>query len=65
VIRIPTALAAFLLSLSAGPLSAEQPAPSQSNFKVVETPGGGQYIYGPINGKGTMPDALVYMLHRP
>jgi hypothetical protein len=62
--RLPTALAALLLSLSAMPLSAQQPAPSQSNFKVVETPGGGQYIYGPINGKGTMPDALVYMLRQ-
>jgi hypothetical protein len=64
VVRIPTALAAFLLSLSAMPLPAQQPASSQSNFKVVETPGGGQYIYGPINGKGTMPDALVYMLRQ-
>ena len=64
VIRIPTALAACLLSFSAMPVPAQQPASSQSNFKVVETPGGGQYIYGPINGKGTMPDALVYMLRQ-
>jgi hypothetical protein len=65
VTRIPTALAAcLLLSLSTISVPAQQPASSRSNFKVVETPGGGQYIYGPITGKGTMPDALVYMLRQ-
>jgi hypothetical protein len=64
VIRTPTALAACLLSLSAMSVPAQQPASPQSNFKVVETPGGGQYIYGPINGTGTMSDALVYMLRQ-
>ena len=40
-----------------------QPAPSsQSNFKVVDNPGGGRYIYGPFTGKGSLPDAVIYML---
>ncbi len=62
--RIPTALAACLLSLSPLSLPAQQPASPQSNFKVVETAGGGQYIYGPIIGKVAMPDAIVYMLRQ-
>jgi len=64
VIRIHTALAACLLSLVAMPAPAQQAVPSQSNFKVVDNPGGGQYIYGPLPGRGAMPDAIVYMLHQ-
>jgi hypothetical protein len=64
VIRIHTVLAACLLSLVAMPAPAQQAAPSQSNFKVVDNPGGGQYIYGPLPGRGAMPDAIVYMLHQ-
>jgi hypothetical protein len=36
----------------------------KSNFTVVNNPSGGQYIYGPLPGRGTMPDAIVYMLQQ-
>jgi hypothetical protein len=62
VTRLPTALAAALCSVAIGAV-AQQPTPS-TNFKVVENPGGGQYIYGALPGKGTMPDAIVYMLRQ-
>jgi hypothetical protein len=41
---------------------AQQSTPSQGGFKVVDNPGGGQYVYGPLSGRGTMPDAIIYML---
>ncbi len=61
MIRFQMSLAASLLSLVAIGAMAQQPPP-KSSFKVVETSGGGQYIYGPIDGRGTMSEALVYML---
>jgi hypothetical protein len=63
VTRLLTALAAALCSVAIG-ATAQQATPSQSNFKVVENPGGGQYIYGALPGKSTMPDAIVYMLRQ-
>ena len=42
-----------------------RPAPaSQGGFKTVDSHGGGRYIYGPLTGRGTMPDAIVYMLRQ-
>ena len=64
MIRFQISFAASLLSLAAISAMAQQSSSSKSNFKVVENPGGGQYIYGPIDGKGAMPDALVYMLRQ-
>ncbi len=63
MIRLRTALAAGLLSLAPIYATAQQ-SPSRSNFKVVESPGGGQYIYGALPGRGTMPEAIVYMLRQ-
>jgi hypothetical protein len=68
LIPIRTVLAVSLLSLAANsayaPLVARaQPsATSQGAFKVVDNPGGGQYVYGPLTGRGTTPEAIVYML---
>jgi hypothetical protein len=62
--RIQKALAAGLLGLAALSVMAQQPTPPRSTFKVVETPGGGQYIYGPLPGSGSMPEAIVYMLRQ-
>ena len=63
--RLRTAVfAAALLGLSTICAIAQQTPPARSNFKVVENPGGGQYIYGPLPGKGTMPEAIVYMLRQ-
>jgi hypothetical protein len=55
-------LALTALIFFATSATAQQPASQQSGFKVVTNPGGGQYIYGPIPGKGTMPEAIVYTL---
>jgi hypothetical protein len=64
VIRIHTALGACLLCLAAILADAGQPAASAGNFKTVDNPGGGRYLYGPLTGKGAMPDAIVYMLRQ-
>ena len=61
MIRFQKVFAACSLSLAAISAMAQQPS-SSSNFKVVQTSDGGQYIYGPISGRGTMSEALVYML---
>jgi hypothetical protein len=40
-----------------------QPSNGSSNgFTTVNAPGGGQYIYGPFPGKGSMSEAVLYML---
>jgi hypothetical protein len=44
------------------PADAAQPASGQGAFTTVNNPGGGQYVYGNLTGRGTAPDALVYML---
>lgn len=41
----------------------QSPAPN-STFKVVNDPSGGRYIYGPLPGHGSMPEAIVYMLRQ-
>jgi hypothetical protein len=64
VIRINTALGACLLGLAAICANAGQPGSSAGNFKTVDNPGGGRYIYGPMTGKAAMPDAIVYMLRQ-
>jgi hypothetical protein len=43
---------------------AQQTSPAQGNFKVIDNPGGGQYMYGALTGKGTMPEAVVYVLRQ-
>jgi hypothetical protein len=62
VIRIKTILLASLLFAVGA--EAQQSATPQGNFKIVDNPGGGQYLYGPLTGKGTMPDAIVYVLRQ-
>src|SRR5258708_18593274 len=42
----------------------QQTAAPKSAFTVVNSPSGGQYIYGPLPGRGSMPDAVVYMLQQ-
>ena len=64
MIRIQKALAAGLLGLVTICAFAQQSASPPGNFKVVDNPGGGQYIYGALTGKGTMPDAIIYMLRQ-
>ena len=64
MIRLQRALVASLLGLAAWPVMAQPPAQPPSTFKVVETPGGGQYIYGPLPGSGSMAEAIVYMLRQ-
>jgi hypothetical protein len=59
---IKTVLAAGLL-VAVGAV-AQQAAPAQGNFKVVDNPGGGQYMYGALTGKGTMSEAIVYVLRQ-
>jgi len=43
---------------------AQQSGSSPGGFKTVDNPGGGQYIYGPLTGRGTLSEAVVYMLRQ-
>jgi hypothetical protein len=56
-----TAVTLLALALSAG---AQQSESSQDGFKTVDNPGGGQYTYGPLTGRGTLSQAVVYMLRQ-
>jgi hypothetical protein len=40
----------------------QSPNTVANRFTVVNAPGGGQYIYGPFTGKGSMSEAVLYML---
>jgi hypothetical protein len=64
VIRIKTVLAVSLLNLATVCALALESAPAPGNFNVIDNPGGGQYMYGPLTGRGTMPEAIVYMLRQ-
>lgn len=64
VIRIQKALIASVLGLAAISATAQQFSSTQASFKVTDSQGGGQYIYGPLTGRGSMPDAIVYMLRQ-
>jgi hypothetical protein len=64
MIRVQSAAVACLFGLAAVPALGQQTGASQSTFHAVNNPGGGQYIYGALPGKGTMPDAVVYMLQQ-
>jgi hypothetical protein len=44
--------------------SAQQSGSSPGGFKTVDNPSGGQYIYGPLTGRGTLSEAVVYMLRQ-
>jgi hypothetical protein len=54
--------AATALMLAITTVHAQQSHGSGNGFTTVNAPGGGQYIYGPFPGKGSMPDAVLYML---
>lgn len=62
--RIEKVLVVALLGLASVSALAQQPAAQKSPFKVVQTPGGGQFIYGALPGNGSMPEAIVYMLRQ-
>jgi hypothetical protein len=64
VIRIKTVWAVILLNLAPLCVLAQPAAPAPGNFKVIDNPGGGQYMYGPLPGRGTMPEAIVYVLRQ-
>jgi len=58
--RISGAAAALILAITS---AHAQPSNGSGNgFTTVNAPGGGQYIYGPFTGKGSMSDAVLYML---
>ena len=58
--RIGGAAAALILAITS---AHAQPSNGSGNgFTTVNAPGGGQYIYGPFTGKGSMSDAVLYML---
>lgn len=50
--------------LSVGTLTAQAQSSNtfRNDFTAVNAPGGGHYIYGPFPGKGTMSEAVLYML---
>ena len=58
--RIGGAAAAFILAITSA--HAQPSNGSGGGFTTVNAPGGGQYIYGPFTGKGSMSDAVLYML---
>ena len=64
VIPIQKPLIASMLWLAAIPATAQQFSSTQASFKVTDSQGGGQYIYGPLTGRGSMPEAIVYMLRQ-
>jgi hypothetical protein len=53
---------AMALSLACMTVHAQSEKSSGNGFTTVNAPGGGQYIYGPFSGKGSMSDAVLYML---
>jgi hypothetical protein len=58
-----TICAAILSVLCLGPISqANATAADPETLTIVETPGGGQYVYGKLAGKNSVSDALVFML---
>ena len=38
--------------------------PAAPTLKIVDQPGGGQYVYGGLTGSGTLAEAVVYMLRQ-
>jgi len=54
--------AATILILAFMTARAQPSNGSGNGFTTVNAPGGGQYIYGPFPGKGSMSDAVLYML---
>jgi hypothetical protein len=62
--RSKSTLTAFALLALALNAAAQQSDSSQGGFKTVDNPGGGQYLYGPLTGRGTLPQAVVYMLRQ-
>jgi hypothetical protein len=61
---IGPALSGLVLGLCVVCASAEQSPNSESSFKTVDNLGGGQFIYGPLTGRGTQSEAMVYMLRQ-
>ena len=53
-----------MISLAAISAHGQQTPVPKSNFTVENNPSGGRYIYGPLPGRGSMPDAVVYMLQQ-
>ena len=53
---------ALLVHLGVGLMLAQDAGSGQNTFHVVNNPGGGQFVYGPLPGRGSMAEALVYML---
>jgi hypothetical protein len=64
VIRIKTVWALILLNPVPLCVLAQPAAPAPGNFKVIDNAGGGRYMYGPLPGRGTMPEAIVYVLRQ-
>ena len=54
--------ATLALSLTTVTVHSQIPNAPSNRFSVVNAPGGGQYIYGPFTGKGSMSEAVIYML---
>jgi hypothetical protein len=59
-LRIGGAAMALILGIASA--HAQPSNGSGSGFTTVNAPGGGQYSYGPFTGKGSMSDAVLYML---
>ena len=53
-----------MISLAAISAHGQQTPVPKSNFTVENNPSGGRYIYGPLPGRSSMPDAVVYMLQQ-
>jgi hypothetical protein len=61
---IRTAFVVTIVALAAISAHGQQTPAPKSTFTVVNNPSGGQYIYGPLPGRGSMPDAVVYVLQQ-
>lgn len=51
-----------LVTFASGAVAEQQSTPG--GFKTVDNAGGGQFIYGPLTGRGTLSEAVVYMLRQ-
>jgi len=61
---IRSAFAVTIIGIAAISAHGQQTTAPKSTFTVVNRPSGGQYIYGPLPGRGSMPDAVIYMLQQ-
>jgi len=66
--RIPMKISAkplsAVLALTLGIATCHAQQPAASGLTTVDSPGGGQFVYGSLTGEKSKADAMVFMLHK-